>query len=111
MGDQGKVLISMTAPVSTARGSAISGAGTCSATLKPVGILYEPTSSTETLGQVQIAGTALGLLGTGGATLGANLVSAADGSLIVQSTEADSLVCAVAMEAGSAGELRNVKII
>lgn len=113
MADQGKVLISMTVPESTARGVAISGAGTLSATLRGVGILYEPSDAGEVLGQVQISGTALALIGTGDCVAGDRLVSAADGSLIVATGDAtdNSLICAVALEAGAAGELRKVKIL
>lgn len=114
MADQGATIITMNVPASTARGTAISGAGTKSATLRSVGVLVEPTSASETKAPVQIAGTALALLGTGGATAGAPLKANASGALIAATTGAgndDHLICAIALEAGSAGELRRVKLV
>jgi hypothetical protein len=113
MADQGKTCITMTVPASTARGLAISGAGTLSATLRAVGVLYDSTIAGETTGNVQIAGTALATFG-GNVTAGAPLKSDATGKLVVATTGAandDHLICATAMEAGAANELRRVRII
>ena len=112
MADQGKYVRTMPVPASTARGRVISGAGTLSATLRGVGILYEPSSSTESTGRVQLGGTALGLLG-GVVTAGARLKSDAAGALVVATGDAtdNSLIMAVALEAGASGELRDVKIL
>jgi len=108
MADQGATIITMTVPASTARGAFVSGAGTKSATLRAVGCLVEGTDSTETKAAVQIGGTALALFGatlTAGALLQAN----ASGALIANATA--GLECAVALEAGASGELRQVKLI
>jgi hypothetical protein len=110
MSDQGAVIITMTVPESTGRGLFVSGAGTLSATLRGVGCLVEGTDAGETKAAVQISGTALASL-AGTTTAGAHLCADAAGQLVVKSTEADDLVCAIALEGGSADELRRVKII
>lgn len=110
MADQGKVTITMTVPESTAYGSAVSGAGTLSATLRAVGIMADSTAAGVTTGPVQIGGTALGIA-SGSVTAGAHLCATATGALVVQSTEADDLVCAIALEGASDGEMFKVKII
>lgn len=113
MADQGKVLISMTVPQSTARGCAISGAGTCSATLRAVGVLYEASDAGQTTGQVQVYGTALATAG-GNVTAGAPLKSDANGKLIAATTGAgndDHLICAIALEAGADEQLIDVVLV
>jgi len=110
MADQGKDLITMTVPVSTARALFISGAGTLSATLKAVGILYDSTDSTQSKGQVQITGSALITLAET-LTAGALVVSDAAGKAAahVEDTDIadgnDHLVRAILLEGGDAEEL------
>lgn len=127
MADQGKVVIAFAAPESTARGLFISGAGTLSATLRPIGALYEPTDAGETVGQVQVGGTCKLVAGTGGVTAGASLVSASDGTAVVATAltvdtsdagvVADPvlgnahLVRAIALESASAGELFDALLV
>jgi hypothetical protein len=110
MADQGKVCITMTAPASSARGTILSGAGTKSATLAPAGVLYDSTESTDTLGEVQIAGTCKVLLG-GTVTAGAAVKSDASGAAIAATLGTDDgLVAGIMLEGGAAGELRDMII-
>ena len=112
MADQGKVNITMTVPASSAYRTAVSGAGTKSATLRPVGFMDDSTDASTTTGPVQIAGTGLAIAG-GVITAGARLKSTAAGALIVATGDAtdNSLICAVALEAAASGELFRVKIL
>ena len=109
MADQGAIIITMAIPASTARGSMVSGAGTLSAVLRAVGCVVEGTDSTETKGAVQIGGTCLAIF-AGTVAAGATLQADASGELIADVTTTD-MHCAVALEAGSAGELRRVKLL
>jgi len=112
MSDQGKVVITMTAPASTSRGTVLSGAGTKSATLCGVGVMLDSTDSTQVLAPVQLSGTALAILG-GTVTLGASLKADANGKLVAATGDATDtkLICAIALEAGVADELHPVKIL
>jgi hypothetical protein len=113
MSDQGKVNITMTVPVSTAYGSAISGEGTVSATLRAVGLLDEETDASTVLGPVQISGTKLGIAAEA-ISIGDRLKSDADGKLAVVTGDAtdNGLTMAVALELAAAEDvLFRVKIL
>jgi len=110
MADQGKVLISMTVPASTGRGLFISSFGTVSATVKPMGVLYEPTGATETLGQVQICGMAL-VKAQVTIAKGAVLIPSSIGTADVGDSTNIHLAGALALGAGNPGELIDCKII
>ena len=109
MADQGKVLIPMTVPASTERGIILSGAGTKSATLMPVGVLYDSTEADQTVGQVQVAGTALVKLA---ATLAAgdSVKPSATGTAAKATVGTDGTIIGVMLEGGAAGELRSMLI-
>ncbi len=106
MADQGKTLITMTVPSTGTRGELISGAGTLSATLRAVGVLYDDADGA-TKGPVQTAGTALVVLGAT-LTAGADVQSDANGAAIAAVD--DGLVCGVLLEGGISGDLRNMII-
>lgn len=113
MSDQGKVVITMTVPASSAFGTAIAGTGAKSATLKAVGLMADSTAAGVTTGPVQISGTALGIAAET-ITAGQALKADADGKLAVATTGAgndDHLICAIALEGASANELFSVKIV
>jgi len=113
MSDQGKVLITMTVPESAAFCTAVSGAGTKSASLRAVGLMADSTAAGVTKGPVQISGTALGIA-AGVITIGDRLKSDADGKLAVVTGDAtdNGLTMAVALEGAAAEDiLFNVKIL
>jgi len=110
MADQGKVVIRRAIPASTARGLLLSGAGTLSATLRAIGVVYEGTDATETAGQVQISGTAL-VTSSGTIAAGKLCASDANGKLVAVSAGSEHLGMAVTLEASSAGELVSCKLI
>lgn len=108
MADQGKVLITMTVPASSARGTILSGAGTKSATIRPAGVLYDSTDAGQTTGQVQVSGTALVVLG-GTVAAGDTIKSTATGTGVKATLATDiNTVVGIALEAGASGELRTV---
>lgn len=110
MADQGKAVITLSLAVATARGTFVSGAGTKSATLRAVGVADDETTSANELAPVQISGTALGLLGAS-LSAGAVCMSNASGALIAVTSGNEQLACAVLLEGGSSGELRNCKLL
>ena len=107
-----KVVITMTVPTAVAvRGTAISGAGTLSASLRGVGLLDDQSAAGVVIDGVQISGTALGVAGEV-ITAGMLLASDADGKLIDVTAAAEHLGFCVALEAAAAEDvLFNVKII
>ena len=112
MADQGKVVITHIVPTaSTIRGTAISGAGTLSASLRGVGLLDDLSDAGVVKDSIQISGTALGVAGEV-ITSGMLLASDADGKLIDVTAGSEHLGFCVAMEAAAAEDvLFNVKII
>lgn len=110
MADQGKVLITMPVPVSTGKGTIIAGTGVKSATLSPAGILNDSTDATETVGQVQIMGTTLVLLG-GTVIAGAVVKSNASGAAITATLGTDDgIIAGVMLDGGASGELHKMII-
>lgn len=110
--DQGKVLITRAVPASSAVGTAISGAGTTSATLRAIGFMSDSTDATETVAPVQIGGTCKAIFG---ASIAAGKVckSDANGKLVEVAGDGsdDYLACAISLESGSDTELHDVKIL
>jgi len=112
MADQGKILITMPIPASTARGLLISGAGTLSATLRAVGVTYEGTSASETIGQCQIGGIAL-VQGSGAINAGVPCRSDAAGKAVASAADGSDadLVCCIPLETMADGVLSRCKIV
>jgi len=110
---QGNTLITITTAETVTRGEFVSGAGTLSATLKPIGVCYD-IDGTDCM--VAISGTALVELGAT-LTAGALVVSDANGKAIAHTEDSDvvdgndHLICAILLEGGDAGELVNAKLI
>ena len=109
MSDQGKIVITMPVPAETPRAKLISGAGTLSASLRAVGVLYDSTGENQAIGQVQIGGTALVTLGAN-LSAGATVKSDASGDAVASSTD-HSLMCGILLDGGPTGELRRMRII
>jgi ABC-type amino acid transport substrate-binding protein len=112
MAGQGEVIVTRSVPASTARGLFVSGAGVLDAAARAVGCLVEGTDANETKAAVQLTGTALGVL-AGETSAGDILKADAAGKLAVATGDATDtfLICAVALEAGAADELRSVKLL
>lgn len=111
MADQGKIMITMAIPASTARALAISGAGTLSASLRAIGVVHSGTDADQTSGPVQIGGTALCTAGEA-ITAGQLVVSDAAGKMIAVSVGSEHLAMAIALEAAAAdGVLFDAKLI
>ena len=103
----------MTVPASSGYKTAVSGAGTKSATLRAVGLMDDSTDASTTTGPVQISGTSLAIAAEA-ITVGDRLKSDADGKMAVATGDAtdNSLIMAVALEAAAAEDvLFAVKII
>lgn len=115
MTDQGKTVITMTVPASSAYKTAVSGAGTKSATLKAIGFMDDSTGAGVTTGPVQIAGTTLAIAGAQISAAGTSLKSDANGKLVaatVGSGDEYHLICAIALETAAAdGVMFAVKIV
>ena len=112
MADQGKVVITSVVPTAVqTQGIAISGAGTLSATLRPVGVLADSSAAGVVAGPVQIGGTALASCGES-ITAGELCASDASGQLISLTAGSEHLCFCIALEAGAAADvLISVKII
>ncbi len=97
MSYQGNTLITITTASSVTRGEFVSGAGTLSATLPPIGVCYD-IDGTDCI--VAISGT---VLVEAGATfvIGAALTSDANGHAVTATIGTDH-VAAIAMEAATA---------
>lgn len=111
-------LLTFKASAAIALGSAVKGGADnahvsiCSAkTDKHVGIAQNAVTAAEEKIEVALpGGGAKGLLGAGGAAFGDLLAPTTDGSLIVTTTAGDRYI-AMAMEAGSAGDIIAVEVV
>lgn len=112
MSYQGNTIITMTTANTITRGELISGAGTLSASLKPIGVCYDIV---DTDCQVAISGTVLVLLAAT-LTAGALFISNGDGHAIAHTTGTDAvagdddLVCGIILVGGDSGELVTAKL-
>lgn len=106
MSYQGNALITITTASTVTRGELVSGAGTLSATLPPIGVCYD-IDGTDCI--VAISGTMLIEAG-GTVTAGMALKSDASGHAVSATVGTDH-VAAVAIDAGSSGTLINCKLI
>jgi len=103
---QGNTLITVTTSSTLDRGLFVSGAGTLSATLPPVGVSYD-ADGTDCI--VAISGTVL-VKAAGSITAGAPLKSDSTGKATAATVGTDH-VAAIALEAASAGELFKARLI
>ena len=113
MSFQGNTLITITTASTITRGEFVSGAGTLSATLRPIGVCYDIVD-TDCI--VAISGTVLVELAAT-LTAGALVTSDAAGHAIahVEDTDAvdgtDHLACAILLAGGDDGDLVAARLI
>jgi len=106
MSYQGNTLITITTPSTITRGEFVSGAGTLSATLPPIGVCYD-IDGTDCI--VAISGTALI---EAGATITAGMALTSDAAgHAVEATIGTDHVAAIAIDAGGSGSLINCKLL
>ena len=113
MSYQGNTLITITTASTVTRGEFVSGAGTLSASLKPIGVCYD-IDDTDCI--VAINGIALVELAE---TLAAGVLVTSDGNgkaiAHVEDTDGvdgtDHLTCAILLTGGDSGELVAAKLI
>ena len=106
MSYQGNTLITITTPSTITRGEFVSGAGTLSASLPPIGVCYD-IDGTDCI--VAISGTVLIEAG-GTVTAGMALKSDANGHAVSATVGTDH-VAAIAIDAGASGSFINCKLL
>lgn len=106
MSYQGNTLITITTASTVTRGELVSGAGTLSATLPPIGVCYD-IDGTDCI--VAISGTVLIEAG-GTITAGAPLKSDANGHAVAATVGTDH-VCAIAIDGGASGSLLKCRLV